>query len=71
MSSEKELAKQKEEKSPLSTLSSSVATQLLGLMKDVTKDDKSPAAVNAACNCAKQLHQMLRLEFEARRYAGK
>jgi hypothetical protein len=71
MSSKQELEKQAAVKSPLTSLSSSVVTQLSGLMRDVTKDDKSPMAVRAACNCAKEIREILRLEFEARKWAGK
>lgn len=71
MSSKQELQKPGAEKSPLASLSTSVVTHLSGLMKDVTKDDKSPMAVHAACNCAKEIREILRLEFEARKWAGK
>jgi len=71
MSSKKELEKPEEEKSVSSHLSRSMAEQLLVMMKEVTKDDKSPGAVNAACNCAKQLREILKFEFDVKKWAGR
>lgn len=71
MSSKKELEKPDAEKSTSSSLSRSMAEQLLVMMKDVTKEDKSASAVNAACNCAKQLREILKFEFEVKKWAGK
>lgn len=48
-------------------LSKSVATRLLDLMNDVNKDDVTPESVNAACNCAAQIHKILRLNFDIKR----
>lgn len=49
------------------SLSKDLATQLLDLMKKVTKDDVTPATVNAACNCASEIHKILTLNFKMRR----
>jgi hypothetical protein len=45
------------------TFSKDLATQLLDLMKRVTKDAVTPDTVNAACNCASEIHKILRLNF--------
>lgn len=37
-----------------------VSLRLLGLMKSVTKE-VNPQSVNAACNCASEIHKMLKL----------
>lgn len=71
MPSEKELVKQDDEKSASSRLSRSMAEHLLTLMKESTAADKSPNAVNAACNCAKQIREILKLEFDVKKWAGK
>lgn len=46
-------------------------THLHGLMKSIGADTKdpqktqrTPEMVNAACNCAKQIHSLLRLKFD-------
>lgn len=48
-------------------LSSTVAGRLLDLMNNVTKDDVNPETVNAACNCAKEIHKIIRLNLELER----
>lgn len=48
---------------PSDTLSTDVATQLLALMKAVTKE-VNPQTVNAACNCASEIHKILTLGFK-------
>ncbi len=70
MASKQELEKPDAEKSTSSHLSRSMAEQLLVMMKEVTKDDKSAGAVNAACNCAKQLREILKFEFEVKKWKG-
>lgn len=71
MHSEKELEKPENEKSISESLSKDAATQLVTLMKNATRNDPSPAAINAACNCAKALTNILRLQFEVKKYLGK
>lgn len=46
------------------SLSKDLATQLLDLMKKVTKDEITPDTVNAACNCASEIHKILKLNFQ-------
>lgn len=50
--------------SPRPNLSTTVATQLLDLMQAVTKEEVTPETVNAACNCAKEIHKIIRLNME-------
>lgn len=45
-------------------LNRDLAGQLLDLMTRVTKDDVTPDTVNAACNCAAQIHKILKLNFD-------
>ena len=49
------------------SFSKDLATQLLDLMKRVTKDDVSPASVNAACNCASEIHKILALNYRMKK----
>jgi hypothetical protein len=46
------------------SLSKDLATQLLILMKRVTEDEVTPGTVNAACNCASEIHKILKLNFQ-------
>jgi hypothetical protein len=46
------------------SLPESVSMQLLGLMKKVVEDGVNPKTVNAACQCASEIHKILRLNFE-------
>lgn len=71
MSSEKQLVKQGAEKSTSVSLSKRAAERLMELADAVTKEDKSPNAINAACNCVKQIKDLLRLEFEVKKWQGK
>lgn len=48
-------------------LSRDLATQLLGLMKKVTETEVTPATVNAACNCASEIHKILNLNFQMKK----
>lgn len=49
------------------SLSKDVATQLLGLMKNVVKDEISPQTVNSACKCAREIHGILKLNLEMKK----
>lgn len=60
--SEKQLTKPGSQETSIS-LSKDLATQLLSLMTKVTKDEVTPDTVNAACNCASEIHKILRLNF--------
>lgn len=60
--SAKQLAKQGSQETSIS-FSKDLATQLLNLMTKVTKDEVTPDTVNAACNCASEIHKILRLNF--------
>ena len=42
-------------------LTKSVCEQLAVLMVTVTKQEVNPSTVNAACNCASQIHKILLL----------
>lgn len=42
----------------------SVIQTLEGLMKQVTAEDCTPDTVNAACNCADKITQLLRVHIE-------
>lgn len=48
-------------------LSMSIAEHLLDLMKSVTKEKVNPRTVNAACQCASELHKLMKLNLEIRR----
>lgn len=49
------------------SLSKDLATQLLGLMKRVTDKEVTAQTVNAACNCASEIHKILKLNFEMKK----
>ncbi len=48
------------------SLSLDVAEQLLFLMKEVTKQSVDPKSVNAACNCATQMINLMKLTLKLR-----
>lgn len=48
-----------------------VVMTLEGLMTRVTKDDVSPDTVNAACNCADKIVDILRLHLDVERLRQK
>lgn len=45
----------------------SVVMTLEKLMNDVTKDECSPKTVNAACNCAARITDIIRLHIDAQK----
>jgi hypothetical protein len=45
----------------------SVVRTLEDLMHKVTKEEASPATVNAACNCAARITDLLRIHLEVER----
>lgn len=46
------------------TLLKDVSLKLFGLMEQVTKNEVTTYTVNSACNCAKQLHKLLELNYK-------
>lgn len=48
------------------SLSTNVAEHLLHLMQEVTKENVSPQTVNAACNCATQMINLMKLNMKLR-----
>ena len=44
-----------------------IANTLEGLMKEVTKEKCTPETVNAACNCADKIVDILRLHLDVER----
>lgn len=51
------------ESSPQESLSDCVTERLLYLMKAVTKDEVSPSTVKAACECAQQMYNIMKLSL--------
>lgn len=49
------------------SLPQSVSMQLLDLMRTVVKEEVNPATVKAACQCAGEIHKMLKLNLELKR----
>jgi len=60
LASEKPLTLQ-ENQETFENLPMSVSLQLLGLMKKVVAKEINPETVNAACNCASEIHKILKL----------
>lgn len=58
--SEKQLTMQ-EKQETYENLPVSVSLQLLELMKKVVSKEVNPQTVNAACNCASEIHKILKL----------
>lgn|GEM_PF-6066673 len=46
------------------SLSMNVAEHLLKLMKDVTSENVNPSTVNAACNCAAQMINLMKINLQ-------
>lgn len=49
----------------------SVVKKLEHLMGEVTKDKATPDTVNAACNCAGRITEILRIHLEVERLKGR
>ena len=49
------------------SLSKNLASELMQLIKDVNKDEVTPASVNAACNVASEINKLLKLNFEMKK----
>lgn len=50
------------------SLSVELAEHLLGLSKEVVRREVTPSTVNAACNCAQQIHNLIRLNMIGQKY---
>ncbi len=61
------LTKQGSQETSIS-LSKDLASQLLGLMKKVTDKEISAQTVNSACNCASEIHKILKLNLEMKKH---
>lgn len=48
-------------------LAKNLGMQLLSNMKKVTENEVTPATVNAACNCASEIHKLLKINLEMKR----
>lgn len=44
-----------------------VSLQLFSMMQSVTKTEINPNTVNAACNCASEIHKLLKFNLEMKR----
>lgn len=53
----------KKEKSHQKSLSVELAEHLLNLSKKVVQDDITPSTVNAACNCATQITNLIKINM--------
>lgn len=49
------------------SLSKDLALRLLSLIDKVNASDVNPSTVNAACNCASEIHKILKLNYEMKR----
>lgn len=58
----------KEENSNQASLSTDLTNHLLNLSKEVTRNEINPETVKAACNCAQQIHNMIRLQMKIAGY---
>lgn len=63
LASSQQFLKQKEGET-FANLPVSVSLQLLELMKKVVAKEINPQTVNAACNCASEIHKILKLSNE-------
>lgn len=48
-------------------LSKDLALELMSLIKKVNAKEVTPGTVNAACNCASQIHKILKLNLEMKK----
>lgn len=68
--SDLEKKSQNQEKDSQSTsLPYTVSMQLVNLMQKVVEDEVSPKTVGAACQCASEIHKILKLNFEMKKYS--
>lgn len=66
-----EVEKRSESDKPDIFDSRSVVKRLERMMDDVTKEKATPETVNAACNCAGRIVDILRLHLELERLKGR
>jgi hypothetical protein len=66
LDSKKQLQKQDEQETSES-LPKSVSLQLLGLMREVVKENVNPHTVSAACKCASEIHKMIKINLELKK----
>ncbi len=64
MDLQKNSTKPKKANMELKHLSKTIAEHLINAMDTMNKDGLSPGKVNAMCNCAAQLHKIMRLNIE-------
>lgn len=64
MDSTKKLEKPKTKDIRLKNLSKNIAEHLIGCMEKMNDEDLTPVRVNAICNCASQLHKVMRLNVD-------
>lgn len=50
-----------------SNLSKTLALELMGLIKQVNKNEVTPETVNASCNCASQIYKILKMQYEMKK----
>ena len=53
-----------EDQETSTNLPRNVSLQLYKLMKQVVENDVNPETVKAACNCATEIHRMIKLNLE-------
>tara|TARA_R100001086_G_C11840937_1_gene259093 strand:+ start:1886 stop:2092 length:207 start_codon:yes stop_codon:yes gene_type:complete len=46
-----------------------VVSDLRGMMNNVTKQECNPSTVNAACNCADKITNLLKLQLEFEKFS--
>lgn len=66
LTSEMKLEKPKETESSENLLKN-VSMRLYGLMMTLTETDVNAKSVNAACNCASEIHKLLKLNIEMKK----
>ncbi len=63
-SASKQKSQELEKQETSQNLLRDVTLNLYGLMQSVTKEQISPRSVDTACNCAKQIHKLLELNYK-------
>ena len=58
-----------ENNSQSTNLPYTVSMQLVSLMKKVVEEEVNPKTVGAACQCASEIHKILKLNFEMKKYS--
>lgn len=60
-------AKSQEANARSASLSTNVATRLLHMMEEVTRNEITPQTVNAACGCATQIVALMKVNIEMKK----